>query len=196
MGWTYTYGQDKAGLVAERTKAQENATTRWTCLAHSVRGNVLWAVWESVDKATGAVKTRFIGCDVMGSHRGYGWGYKDMEESMHPYYYSCPVKFLDMVPMDQYPGSVNWEWRAELFVRLRNAKEQNKNNAAVAVGKIVTLKDTCKPRTFVITDIYKGGRRGNRTKIAGRADNGRIYTIPKRWIEKVEDAPVAEAVTA
>lgn len=196
MGWLFTRDQSKADLVQRRIRSEENDTTRWTCLAHSVRGNTLWTVWEVVDKPTGNVRKRLIGCDLLRSQRDYGWGYKDMSEAMGPYCYTCPVKFLDMVPMDLYPGSVNWEWRAELFVRLRNKKEQNKTGKAVAVGKLVTLKNTCNPRTFVITDIYKGGRRANRTRIEGRADNGRIYTIPKRWIEQVEDAPTLATATA
>ena len=33
-----------------------------------------------------------------------------MEESMHPYFYSCPIKFLDMVPEDG-TGNTHAVWR-------------------------------------------------------------------------------------
>jgi hypothetical protein len=30
---------------------------------------------------------------------GYGWGYKDMAEEMHPFFYSCPLGYLALVPV-------------------------------------------------------------------------------------------------
>jgi hypothetical protein len=72
---------------------------------------VLWAVWERTftkDGQTAQPTERWIICDLLRHQKDYGWGYKDMEESMHPYYYSCPLGYLEMVPIDQYGGHAEW----------------------------------------------------------------------------------------
>ena len=41
--------------------------------------------------------TAFIRCDLL-QGSGNDWGHKPLEEAMHPYYYSCPLRYLDMAP--------------------------------------------------------------------------------------------------
>jgi hypothetical protein len=43
-----------------------------------------------------------------------GWGYKGMDESMGPYYYSCPLEFLERT--DDSPWK-NARWRLEVLQR-------------------------------------------------------------------------------
>jgi hypothetical protein len=31
-----------------------------------------------------------------------------MDESVFPYYFSCPLKYLEMVPLEQYGGNAEW----------------------------------------------------------------------------------------
>ena len=111
MGWLFTLGQTKKDLVARRTKAWDHATPDGAvitsvCLRHCYRGNaftgVLWTVWERTftkDEQPVKPHERWIGCDLLRYRKGDGWGYKDMEESMHPYYYSCPLGYLELVPV-------------------------------------------------------------------------------------------------
>lgn len=116
MGTTYQRGARKADIIARRTRAYRGTTTEGigvsgNCLAHAWRpergapGGVLWTVWEHTYD-DGRPAKRFIGCDVLSCETGFGWGFKDEEESMHPYYYSCPLGYLDMVPAECEP------WRA------------------------------------------------------------------------------------
>lgn len=124
MGWLFTCGSTRRDLIHERTEDWERTTedgmvVTTTCLAHCYRGNsfsgVLWAVWERTftrDETPIQPTKRFITCDLMRYQRDFGWGYKDMDESMHPYYYSCPLKYLGMVPLDRFGG--NEEWRAQV----------------------------------------------------------------------------------
>ena len=65
-------------------------------IAHALRGSVLWTVNQITHRETGASDV-FIGCDLLRKD-GEWCGYKDMEESMGPHHYSCPMKFLDMAP--------------------------------------------------------------------------------------------------
>ena len=106
MGWLFTAGLSRSDLIRERTKSWEYKGASGRCLAHACVGNVLWMVCE-IRKPESQVD-RFIECDLMAPKRGYGWGYKDMTESMHPYYYSCPLAYLDMAPV------ACEEWRVEV----------------------------------------------------------------------------------
>jgi len=52
---------------------------------------------------------RAIGCDLFEYARQYeGFGYKDLSESCGPNACSCPLGYLDMVPV------VNQEWRDDV----------------------------------------------------------------------------------
>ena len=111
MGWTSSIDWRSAEDVARdriyhNQKVAYNGTI-FNTLAHTLtkeKGtNVLWSVIEvsytkDTDNHKAGDKIRFIGCDLIEGSRSAGWGYKDMEESMHPYYYSCPVEYLDMAP--------------------------------------------------------------------------------------------------
>lgn len=96
MGWTFTKEATRADIIAECIQEWSNGTHASRTLRHCLKGNTLWSVREITDKRTGTTE-RYIGCDLLIGQRGYGWGYKDLCESMDPYYYSCPLAYLDMV---------------------------------------------------------------------------------------------------
>ncbi len=142
MGWLFTAGTTRRDQIEERTRAWERSSddgllVKTSCLAHCYRGGafsgVLWTVWErtftSGDQQTQPTE-RWIGCDLLRYQRDYGWGYKNMEESMHPYFYSCPLKYLDLVPIEQYGGHP--EWRE--LVRAYHARQAEKRRHRQIVG--------------------------------------------------------------
>ncbi|WP_323016437.1 hypothetical protein [Castellaniella sp.] len=87
MGWMYSPSwRTKQELVAHLA---ENRGGKCTVIKHSTVGNHWWAVFEW--KETGR---RFIVLCLLSSGREDGWGYKDMDESMGPFYYDCPLGFL------------------------------------------------------------------------------------------------------
>jgi len=119
MGWLFKPGSLRRDLIAERTKGWERTnadgmTVKTKRLAHCYRGGafsgVLWTVWERAFEKNGEQvqpTERWIGCDLLEYSKGVeGWGYKDLDESMHPYFYSCPLSYLKMVPV-----VTNEEWR-------------------------------------------------------------------------------------
>lgn len=137
MGWLFKAGYSRKDLIADRTKDwgrtnPDGTVIQTTCLASCYRGGVfsgvLWTVWERTFTKEGQQvepTQRWIGCDLLRSQKDYGWGYKDMEESMHPYFYSCPLSYLDLVPLEQYGG--NTEWRE--LVRSYHARQAEKRRA-------------------------------------------------------------------
>lgn len=173
MGWLFTSGQTRAALIRRLTESQDNDSARYRTLAHCTKGNVLWAVQEVVFKIAkpqydAGVPYRFIGCYLLANQRGCGWGYKDMEESMHPYHYHCPLSYLDMVP-EACP-----DWREQ--VRNWHARASR----PVAVGDIWTLVG-CKVDVVFIQSARP---------LRGRDRSGTLYRIPRRFLgEKLAADP-------
>lgn len=166
MGWSYTRDASKQDIIDEITRTQLSASgcKEFKTLKKSVRGNVLWTVTEVTDSDTGAAE-RFIGCFLLASDPGYGWGYKAMEESMHPYYYTCPLGYLDMAP------AACEEWR--LKVRQYHANQRRK----IEIGERVDLVE-CRVPWVEIT----------RLKPLLGVYGGRQYKIPRNCIKPLEVA--------
>jgi len=95
MVW-YFSPQSKSELIKELTASWETESARTTTVAYKVCGNVLWSVAEVTPKSEG-IAQRYIRCDLLDRHNGM-WGHKPMEEAMHPYYYDCPLPYLEIVP--------------------------------------------------------------------------------------------------
>lgn len=129
FGW-YT----RKDTIQHLIKPDENFNT----LAHCVRGNVLWAVqqWQGKDP--------FIACYLLKgpirSDDPFGCGYKGLSEEEHPYYYNCPIKYLDMAP-EQCA-----EWRDR--VRKQAAAKATK----LAIGMVAELSG-CKIPVVEITSL-------------------------------------------
>lgn len=103
MGWYFSH-QSRSELIAELIAPRETERISAQIIAHALRGNVLWSVAEMTAKVDGVHRDlapgqslRYIRCDLL-ERSGDQWGYKPLDESMHPYYYSCPLGYLAMAP--------------------------------------------------------------------------------------------------
>ena len=140
LGWLFREVITRKELIAERTESWERqsgeTTVQSECLASCFRGGsfagVLWAVWERrfvKDGEEVEPRQRWITCDLIQYRRDSGWGYKNLDESMGPYYYSCPMCYLNMVPIDVYGGDA--EWRAEVIKYHERQREKRKSRAII-----------------------------------------------------------------
>lgn len=140
MGWLFRQDITRKELIADITKSWERQSSetlvRTECLAHCFRGGafsgVVWAVWKRrflKDGEEAESQQRWITCDLLEYRRDAGWGNKSMDEAMHPFYYSCPKKYLDMVPIDIYGG--NTEWRTEVNNHHERQREKRKARAII-----------------------------------------------------------------
>lgn len=136
MGWTFGWGNLRA-LINDRIKGWKNInaktglTVESVCIAKCFRGNplfsgTLWMVWEQTFTKDGVETNKkcFIECDLLRCTGGE-WGYKDMEESMHPYYYNCPMKYLSMTPVE----CPEWREGVQEYHRKRREKLQQRQVA-------------------------------------------------------------------
>ncbi len=138
MGWLFKSGYSRKDMIEEQVRNwqatnPDGTTITTTCLAHCYRGGVfsgvLWAIWERTftrDDQQIEPTQRWITCDLLRYEQGE-WGVKGLEEAMHPYFYSCPLKYLDLVPLDEYGGSAEWRelvrsWHARQAVKRHNRR--------------------------------------------------------------------------
>jgi len=164
MGWDFKHGATKQDTINELIKGYDGEKQNRVCIMHSVRGNVLWTVWSIINKTTHET-TWLIGCDLLSSQKNYGWGYKSMSEDMHPYYYTCPLKYLDIVPV------ACQEWRDKV---IKLAKERAVlSKKTFSLGEIIKLKG-CKIPEVTVLSVKP---------LIGESSDGRKYKIPKRMID-------------
>src|SRR5260370_40621778 len=104
MGLDFAKDASKADTVKDCLSGGAKPTEYFP-IAHKTVGNCLWVVFEhnSEDRAA-----RFIGLYLLEKQRGYGWGYKPMDERMGPCELSCPLQFLDITPLPASPYPEAW----------------------------------------------------------------------------------------
>lgn len=168
MGYFSTCGASKADIVKEITQdSPRHQASDWSnaeqkivqldyeveskTLTKRVISSVLWTVQEVTRHYPGQApkSERFIGCYLLSKHRDGDWGYKPMDESVHPYYFSCPLAYLGMVPEQ------NKEWREKV------REWHNKQNRKLEVGKSYFLNGCRIPEVCIsslkpLRGIYNG----------------------------------------
>jgi hypothetical protein len=175
MGWLFTMGYTKQRLVAERVKTQENESARWEYPKHRLVGSCLWKVCIKTDRETG-MKESYICLDLIKSQKNYGYGYKDMDESMGPCYYTCPLSFFAIVPCPD-DNSNAAEWRQAVRQYHAEVQAQKLRHAAIKPGETYSLIKSKIP--FVIITRKEG------KKIIG-SYMGAAYRIPLKMIGELK----------
>lgn len=108
MGWLF-YAITQQDLVDDRLRSDlDHPRLRRQTLASELvdeaGSKVLWSVVEYTAQTDDLSwlergrSLRLINCDLI-ECRGGRWGYKGLDEACHPFYYSCPLAFLDLAPV-------------------------------------------------------------------------------------------------
>lgn len=163
MGWLYRKCS-KQDLINDLLADDFGPEWERKVLAHAVRGNVLWTVNQISNRNTGGSDT-FIGCDLL-QKDGEWWGYKGMDESMGPCYYTCPLKYLSLAP------ERNPQWRQK--VREHHARRGRR----FSVGQQVALIGCTIPWVRIISvNPLQGEYQGTRYRL-NRAVLGEVMQEP------------------
>ena len=109
MGWLF-YKNSKDELDKHLLDAAKYSSA--TITDYSLRGNHLWIQIEKND-----TKERLIGLFLLGSsgRTFQNWGYKDMDETMHPYYYDCPLRLIDTATEPLNESSAEWRKKVRTY---------------------------------------------------------------------------------
>lgn len=179
MGWIFKTNQSKADLIADRTRNQETEGCKYECLSYRVIGNHLWKISKYTNKETGKVIME-ICLDLLSSQKNYGWGYKDLCESMGPSYYDCPLSFLNECPAvldSQYAVG----WRDAVRQYHASKKIQKSKYANVEIGRMYTIIGSDEVPNITITGKHKnrwvGVYNGNKYQIPAEMLGDRIDII-------------------
>lgn len=120
MGWTGS-NMSRSERVAEIL----GGGGTWKLLASKMVGNCLWSVWDTPKNGNVILLHLF-------ERRGGMTLDKGMDESMGPFYYSCPLKFLEMAPC------LNQWWRT----KVRKFHEDRKNRKPLRTGQKIRFTET------------------------------------------------------
>ena len=125
MGWYYADDHySRSDLIQSLTETIKCDGITATCLRHTARGNVLWAVWEKTSSIDGATQ-RYLMCYLLVRSGNGLWGYKPISEAMGPNYHTCPRVYLDMTPVE------NISWRSAVQEYHKNLQAKRKSSSQV-----------------------------------------------------------------
>jgi hypothetical protein len=143
MGWFGVAGKSRKELINELVapyeRKIENEYFRYITLRHCYRGNAFSGVlWSLVEKCSVinefqllTSKYQFIRCDVI-QRRGDEWWYKPIFEADHPYYYSCPKKYLSLTAAT--PAQLRCElWRKRVREYHADAEQRRLSKRRLAL---------------------------------------------------------------
>ena len=162
MGWLFMNNlQEKADIVEHLVKGIGDRYVE-----HRVVGNHAWFLVK--DEITG---NKLIVLALL-SKSSNGWGYKDIDETMGPYHYDCPLTLL--AKADPPMGAYATEWRNK--VRAHRAKK----------AKRITLG----PGAHVLFGGFEyelvvpaGPRKGWHVR---RVSDGAAFRMPASYLTKAE----------
>ena len=101
MGWTYFRNADRRDVV-HNIRFQ----LRKGLVASCVRDNIFWGVY-ALPEYSGHPDKKIIVCYLL-QKSGTSWGYKDMDETVMPYYFNCPKKYLEIADDPITPMAAEW----------------------------------------------------------------------------------------
>ena len=159
-------------LVSKQSKAQlvNEIKSNSKCVEWSLSGNQLWGLYpvseqEANDKAKAGDYVIIL--YLIKSFGDGEFGYKTLDESAHPYYYNCPLKFLKKaVVLDQ-------EWRDEVIKLHKKKSGFSKLRESLSIGDRLNLKNTTIP--YVTITGFNG------KKVYG-SDGVFTYYIPPKMM--------------
>lgn len=140
MGWTGQqppYHGDKKKWLEEKF-TREDANFRWSLTDLSIRGSEAYGIYHQEDKRTGiSIHETMV---FLISCKKDEWSYKEMGETVHPYYYNAPKKLLDKIEALYPPFNENAQkWRAKCRQEYANRKVSLKDGDVIKFDKPISF---------------------------------------------------------
>lgn len=144
MGWLFSH-RCKNELIQKLLAPDRSYIRNRKVLEHALVGHELWMVVRLKLKVAGMVNGNAVGdvytyiaCELLACADGL-WGHKSIPEEMGPFYYGCPLHFLDLAPDGNNP-----EWREKLRQthrqRTTSHSVQEHDSALFPTGKLVMTR--------------------------------------------------------
>lgn len=139
------------------------------CIAKYRHGRELWTVWERTEHKSGEVVDRYISLFVL-QYQNDTWGAKEYREEVHPYFYTCPVRFLELAPEVR-----NQAWRDLVVKHHKEMGRRRELVKQVKKGDVVRCIHVNPDRYLVLA----------LSPMIGRAANGGVYRVPKTRVVEI-----------
>jgi len=152
MGWGISSHHDKADFVGAILAKMGDRV-----VDHAVVGNHLWTVFRG--DSSGRL---MIGLDLLQKDGGV-WCNKELDESMYPYYFDCPLRLLWVA--DEPVSETAAEWRKAVQRWHEERAQARKRAAALAPGMVVEVG------SYRLKLIEHLGRRGWLAASLGNPDS-------------------------
>lgn len=145
MGWTSCATATKESVIAERLRGWERRQGgRVEARTHAVRGNQAWFIFDVFD-AEGKREFSYIGL-LLFERDCAALAWKDLDESVAPYYTNCPIEFLDAVPLDLNRSSgYAAEWREQVRAAAAEQSAAQQRTRDLRPGQTIVLPNTFTP---------------------------------------------------
>lgn len=141
---------------------ESNSTGGFEFLRKVVKGSVMYAL---IKNPSGDIfNVVFLLKQMKGE-----FGYKDMDESMNPYYYDCPKSYLEAATVEDKSG-----WRAKCYER----QALKKRISHLPNGTIIELINGKK-----VEFLYSYN--SSNTQFVARQDDGQVFRWKIGYIENI-----------
>ena len=150
MGWTYMEKPSNIKKWFEDTLTWETDNYLTKCLKSHILLREGYAAIEQINKTTGEREV-FAAIWLFHYKRSdfddYNFGYKEMDESVGPYYYNCPASILDLLTETKNEYAI--EWRNKNREVLSNKKPRPK----IEIGKTYTVLNSSLEQVRIVDKI-------------------------------------------
>lgn len=106
MGWDFVKGATKQSIVGNILSEFSPSVQ---ILGQALVGNNFWLTVKDPAFLRGEPVVLLY---LLENDKGYGWGYKSLDETMHPYYYDCPLNLLMGLGTH---NEQSIKWRAKVY---------------------------------------------------------------------------------
>jgi hypothetical protein len=173
MGWTYSWDWTSKQRVINHCI---DWGERYTTLSHSVRGKCLWVLLQyNEGEKKGDV---FVALYLLAKDE-HEWGYKDMDDTVGPCYYDCPLSFIKRtVASGRTLGQSTLDWHEQVKAYHLKQRAKTKQTATFSVGMTIKYAG----QLFKLIQKYPG-RWGWQAK---SLDDGAIYRLMAKQVSKSE----------
>jgi hypothetical protein len=170
MGWLFPY----------------ECTTKQSLVDHVMRGWTDGAVVHATKRTKDGMwilctpkgyDHKIIGLYLMEKAQGL-WGYKDLDESSHPYYYDVPLDWLDKAPV------ANQAWRDGVHANLKKKIEMKEAAKKIVAGKTYKVNGSWKYGGKTLTQLYVTSTKPRRGVV-----DGWNVRISKKLMASLEEMP-------
>lgn len=158
MGWTF-YHLDYPNKIEEvrNLYTWQEDDRGAEVLDVAANGNIVYAAVHYWNHATNedeihaaVVKTATVSRDY------FNFGYKDMSESMNPYYYDCPKRILDLLTPTTNEYALEWRRKCAEKRERTNALNRMKEGARISCCdktlRLVCIKKRGKTRDYWLVE--------------------------------------------